>query len=117
MVLDHNGYPTEDALEQIEKFNLGKHITNLPDLFRLIRNHWWAADWGFKYHPDTGCLELHTGGWSGNECVIMALKTQQWFWSYYWEKSTRGGHYWFKLWQFDENGKQCLPKLNKEDLE
>jgi len=41
-------------------------------------------------------LELHTGGWSGNEDIIEALK-KSYFWIFYWEKSVKGGHYYFTI--------------------
>lgn len=107
MTLDEDGYPTEDTLIKIEKFVFGPHFMNLPDFVELIRENWWCCDWGFKLDMETGFLELHTGGWSGNEDLIDAMKRNKWFFVYFWEKSVRGGHYWFELFQFDENGMQC----------
>lgn len=40
-------------------------------------------------------LYLSTGGWSGNESIIYSLQKNFLFWAMYWEKSIRGGHYWF----------------------
>lgn len=44
-----------------------------------------------------------TGGWSGCESVIGALKEGSgrpvkisWFWVLYWYQSRAGGHYWFR---------------------
>ena len=42
-------------------------------------------------------MQLHTCGWSGNEQIIAALKDNRWFWTYYWQASKRGGHYWFRI--------------------
>lgn len=42
-------------------------------------------------------LYLSTGGWSGNEELIGALRENRCFWMLCWEQSKRGGHYWFKL--------------------
>jgi len=42
-------------------------------------------------------FEYHTGGWSGNEDVIGALKNNLLFWPMFWQKSTRGGHYFFRI--------------------
>ena len=41
-------------------------------------------------------VEFHTGGWSENEEVIEAIE-QSLFWSLFWWKSERGGHYWLKV--------------------
>ena len=40
-------------------------------------------------------IELHTGGWSGNEDLIRALQ-KSYFWSF-WRISKVGGHYYFKI--------------------
>ena len=89
---DIDGYPTKKELEKIKKWDfkdpmgLMNHVEelwNYPDRFvltgkRVLR------------------LYLSTGGWSGNESIIEALQ-QNPFWYFYWQKSQRGGHYWFKI--------------------
>lgn len=110
MTFDTDGYPSEETLKEIESFDLGERYKNLPELFEIIRDHWhW--DHYFRYDPEKNCLQLHTGGWSGNEDIIAALRKQTWFWHFFWYKSQRGGHYWFELYQFDEEGKKCSPRL------
>jgi len=44
---------------------------------------------------DKWSLEIHTGGWSGHEEIIDELQCTM-FWFFYWQKSERGGHYYFK---------------------
>lgn len=115
MTFDTNGYPTEETLAEITRFDLGDlgdRYNLILEFVRLIYEHWWNAGWGFKYHPDTGVLELHTAGWSGNEDLISAIKEQKWFWWWFWCKSTCGGHYWFELYVFDASGKQIAPDLS-----
>jgi len=46
-------------------------------------------------------LEIHTGGWSENEEIIMFLE-QTMFWGMFWWKSERGGHYWLKVKEIPE---------------
>lgn len=53
-------------------------------------------EWDDYISWDGEYLELHTGGWSGNEMVIMALE-KTFFWFFYWQKSERGGHYYFTI--------------------
>ena len=52
-------------------------------------------------------VEFHTIGWSGNEEIIGALR-DTFFWVVCWEKSERGGHYYFEIppnmIDFDGNG-------------
>ena len=100
--LDNDGYPTDEFLERIGKLEV------IPDIWEFIdeiQEAWWMADWGFrltkpyrtkddKYRHRT--LELHTGGWSGNESIIYALKNSM-LWAMYWRKTIRGGHYYFKI--------------------
>jgi len=56
------------------------------------------ADWGFILSGEEEfTLSLSTGGWSGNEDIIRALKKNFIFWSMYWQMNRRGGHYQFKI--------------------
>lgn len=40
-------------------------------------------------------LELHTGGHSTNEGIIESLQKHEIFWNLWWQKTERGGHYYF----------------------
>lgn len=85
-------YPTEEDLKFIKEFDVLK--TDIVELISFIKNIWKYADIGyFKF--DGHNLELHTAGWSGNEEIIETLKENTWFWNIYWQKSERGGHYYF----------------------
>ncbi len=91
-------YPTGKEIRNIRKWDiLDKGVKGLLD---LLESAWEPADWGFKL---TGKrilkLELHTGGWSGNEKIIEALANNTMFWTMYWEKSVRGGHYYFRIYK------------------
>jgi hypothetical protein len=90
LTLDEDGYPTESLLEYVRTYPL---IEKGPEeLLRVLESNWYFGDWGFEHSGDL--LELHTGGWSGNEEMIRALK-ENFFWNLYWESSRRGGHYYF----------------------
>lgn len=54
---------------------------------------WEFSEWGF--HRDNEIYSISTGGWSGNEEIIDALKNNIMFWILYWYQSRRGGHYIF----------------------
>ncbi len=95
-MLDENNYPDEESLKQIKEWDiLERGIYGLLDLIEENTN--WP-DWSISI---TGKrilhFEYHTGGWSGNEDVISALRQNPLFWSLYWVKSTRGGHYFFRI--------------------
>ena len=87
---DRNGYPTESTLERIKKWD----FEDWSGLIDFITSTWHWPDYaimGRKY------LELHTGGWSGNEDVICALQDNLMIWGLYWHSSERGGHYKFLM--------------------
>lgn len=93
-MLDKDGYPTEEELKTIRKWTILKPVL---DLIEYIREIWWQPEWGFKLKgKKVITLELHTGGWSGNEDIVNAL-SQSMFWHLYWEKSCRGGHHYFTI--------------------
>lgn len=115
---DQHGYPTRQEIRKLEKiakpFPKGKlpHDLNKAslDVIEHLESIWHWPEWGFvKKYGRTSfftkkCikLELHTGGWSGNETIIGVLELS-WFWHFWWVKSVRGGHYYFEI-----------PELKKE---
>ena len=92
---DYNGYPTEKELEIIRQWNPAKD--SVFDLLEHIRSCWnWADERFVLTGKRVLKLYLSTGGWSGNEDIITALHNT-FFWFLFWIKSTRGGHYWFRI--------------------
>ena len=85
-------YPTKEELEFIVNYGYDLKKGFRPLIEHLLKIWHWAdfAKWNGKI------LELHTGGWSGNEDIINAL-TDTPFWHFYWKESHRGGHYYFEL--------------------
>jgi len=88
-----NDYPTEEELEFIRKYDYRQHKNSFKDLINHLRHIWHWEDWGYKFSRNR--LELHTGGWSGNEEIIDVLSKSS-FWLLFWHSSVRGGHYYFK---------------------
>jgi hypothetical protein len=85
-------YPTEKELDIIRQFPIDK--VGSMALAQLVVELWHWEDYA-KLNGRR--LELHTGGWSGNEDIISALQDNFLFWNLCWEKTTRGGHYHFKI--------------------
>ncbi len=85
------GYPTEGQLQTIKEFDLTKKP--IRELLDYVEPLWEYGDWGFVRTRHK--LELHTGGWSGNEDILEALHHNFLFWSMCWKSSRRGGHYVF----------------------
>lgn len=94
-------YPTEQELKEIE--TLGGILFEKPqtDLkfneFIEQLQELWYFDTYIEYEEENNkwTLELHTAGWSGNESIIGVIQDTM-FWFLYWQKSERGGHYYFK---------------------
>jgi hypothetical protein len=108
-----DGYPTDDELRFVKNYDLMTSPVSI--LVNYLEGIWWAPDWGFKLskHKDEYksvetigekarqryhyILELHTGGWSGNEDIIRSLEENKWFYNFYWLSSRVGGHYEFRI--------------------
>lgn len=100
-MVDDDGYPTESALTIIELWDIG----DKKSWFDFIRGLWYMADWGWREDVadpeyDNGkevyVYEISTGGWSGNESLISAMKKNWMLWATTWVQSRRGGHYIFE---------------------
>ena len=103
LYLDQDGYPTDLALTLIEEAN--PFEKNPHDLMDFVKDLWQYADWGWSekkkknYDGKKAILySISTGGWSGNESIISALKNNKnFFWTLYWQESRVGGHYKFLI--------------------
>jgi len=87
---DRNGYPTEATLRAIKKWPR----QDFWGLAQFVCEAWYYPDYIKRKGRK---LQLCTGGWSGNEDIIRALMKHFIFWSVCWQKSERGGAYWFEL--------------------
>lgn len=95
--LDDYGYPTEEYINFIKNFIPSND--NILDFLKCIAKNWqWCESYsdlyriGKKYY-----LELHTGGWSGNEEIIDAIKENKnlKYPLFVLDRYKRGGHYVF----------------------
>lgn len=105
---DSDGYPTPEALKYLENWWFGWYEgelykgefsecnkQNITALVNYLRKIWHFADWGFVHNQAEKKLELHTGGWSGNEEIVPYLE-KTWFHKVYWTMSRTGGHYYYE---------------------
>ena len=96
-----DGYPEEHELDVIKEWHISKWHKEL-DPFKLIdfiESITWTSEWCIKRRGKRIVyFEFHTAGWSGNEEIIEVLKST-FFWTLYWQKSIRGGHYYFKVYK------------------
>ena len=96
--MDGDGYPTEEFLSIIKNFQ----GTDVMYIVEMVTDNWYFGDWGYKIRKNRNGvinLELHTGGWSGNEEIIREIlgniylthfKMKYVMWK-------TGGHYYFKI--------------------
>ena len=96
-------YPTEETEEVIRKWGCVGKDSKLA-LMEYVKKAWWMPEWGWSEENgvnDLGNLahryKISTGGWSGNERLIGAMKDNFLFWSLAWIQSRRGGHYIFEV--------------------
>ena len=99
-LLDNDGYPTEDYLKFIQEYT-GETMPIMV-FVDILAGGWYFADWGFKLHRRYAGkikLELHTGGWSGNEDIIAAITSNMYLTAIKMRhvKWITGGHYYFEI--------------------
>jgi hypothetical protein len=89
-VLDSDGYPTEASLGQLRDW---PH-TDIAGWLEFAQALWYYPE---AATVDGGRYRFATGGWSGNEDVIGAMRGNALLWSLTWESSARGGLHLFSL--------------------
>jgi len=93
-MLDKYGYPTEKTLEKISNWNILEENA-VSSLIEYIKENYWHPD--YLITKNKNILRISTGGWSGNESIIFALKANKIFWLMHWKSSHRGGYYEFEI--------------------
>jgi hypothetical protein len=105
-MLDDDGYPTEIALELIEKWDWHDE----KSWFDFINSIWYMASWGWDEGVEAHDWDqsrtvyrynISTAGWSGNEGIIRAMQKNEFLWHLVWVQSRRGGHYIFESRQYE----------------
>lgn len=96
---DVDGYPTDEFLDRLPRFTgtPGELVEGLVPVFEPYG----SVDVErvpVVAHGPIGCYRVGmvTGGWSGNEAVVAALKDTS-FWHLWWQSSTRGGLHRFEV--------------------
>ena len=92
-MIDKNGYPTEETLARIRSFN--PYEQDLDEFIEFLMDNW-VNGYPPEFNKETRILKLSTGGWSGCEDIISALKDNFTFWILFWYSCFRGGHYEFR---------------------
>ena len=100
--LDEDGYPTEKALSRIESWDYNDPkgwFEFIEELWHLKDFCWEEKDVPHQWKENTIVHHYYisTGGWSGNEDIIRAMKFNEVLWIMNWVQSRRGGHYIFEV--------------------
>jgi len=102
--LDEDGYPTDHALEFLRLYPADSLIREPRKLMDFVRGLWQYSDWGWRETLGVNPFgrrvveySVSTGGWSGNELLVGALRDNRVFWSLFWQESRRGGHFKFEM--------------------
>jgi hypothetical protein len=96
--MDAEGYPDEQELEKIAKWP----FKDMHNCMEFIRERWnWGEDYCPKEDVEIGGrlvtrYTFITGGWSGNEDLILAL-TSNFMGNYYYIRWQRGGKHEFEI--------------------
>ncbi|MFA5397792.1 MAG: hypothetical protein WC346_17415 [Methanogenium sp.] len=95
--MNNNVYPTNEELKNIE--NWDNDWRALVEYVAEIMPHYGTVKITGKRKVK---VFIATGGWSGCEDIIKALEKADsgMFWFCCWQKSERGGAFWFKLPEF-----------------
>jgi len=101
-MMDEDGYPTDEELLFIEKYDLENGC--YEEIMHYIEERWWNH-YGWKEYegndeldekPQYKFITMSTGGWSGNESIIRAMMKNLHL-NCHEESWYRGGHYVFKF--------------------
>lgn len=102
---DEDGYPTEESLNHIAKFDIlnGRAFLSFSErCFSKYYGSWKELKDSPYSNPEINCgkpfqaLRIATGGWSGNESVVSAMESNP-IWGLLWKASFSGGLYILEL--------------------
>lgn len=82
---DADGYPTAETERAIANWD----FRDAPGWLAYIQASW-NHHYGRIWRED-GLIKMATGGWSGNEAIVEAMRRNSLLWSMLWESSHRGG--------------------------
>jgi hypothetical protein len=101
-LLDSRGYPTLEWLQFLENYEPCEELPLMTVIRDILPKGWYMAEWGYvlrKKYRGVIKLELHTGGWSGNEEIISAILSNMNFTHFKMQYVgwRAGGHYYFEI--------------------
>jgi len=90
-------YPTDQELETVKTWecNTPSSFVDFMEYVQSIGNYWPEESFGWSKRGRS--YWVSTGGWSGNEDILEAMRENWTFWAVCWVQHRRGGHYIFKI--------------------
>lgn len=88
-----SSYPAYQDLRRLQDWPI-HDLSEIRPLLDHARSLWAYPDY---WRQSGRVVRVATGGWSGNEDVIAALRANRMFWALCWWQSTRGGKHVFKI--------------------
>ena len=94
-----DGYPTDEALEWLSMYNDLEPGGAQFATWLAFAEKLWSSYGSVRRVKREGqsCIRFATGGWSGNEDVIDAMRRNYLKWEMTWYSSRRGGEHIFLL--------------------
>jgi len=98
-MFDGYGYPEEITLERIREWPQ----EDFEGVLELLQSAWIYDE--YITRTEDGSWWVSTGGWSGHEELLGALRENQLWWMFHWKASRSGGHYIFSpvRWDYSVN--------------
>lgn len=97
---DENGYPTDKTLDRISEWD---YKDGYVELMSYVGHAWHWNDFVYcnsiknSFGDDVWEYTLITGGWSGNEDIVAALRANVMFHVTCWRESHRGGKHIYEV--------------------
>ena len=97
---DEDGYPTDETLYAITKW---PHEDGYYELMVFVSGTWHWPDFMYVnpikniFGEPVWEYTMITGGWSGNEDIVAALRNNPLFYAMCWRESHRGGKHVFEV--------------------
>lgn len=92
-------YPSEEELRRVREWTFAHTpAQDYPAFMAYVKSigtYWPQEQFGWRQKGQT--YSISTGGWSGNESILEAMRDNFAFWGICWMEHRRGGHYEFEL--------------------
>ena len=88
--MDEHGYPEDDELKAIEKWD----YTDAVGLFEFVET---LVSYYGSFKQTGARIRIATGGWSVNESIIEALSRNSMVSALCWEADLRGGAHFYQI--------------------